>query len=56
MTLVEGGRVFGPAMKHQVKFSDELYLFNLSITQDDPRSVGGGGPSVVHEISTARHV
>ena len=45
-----------PVVEHQVKLSHEVYLFNRSVAQDNPRSMGGGGPSVVHEVSIASHV
>ena len=46
----------GPDVEHQVKFSHEVYLFNRPVAQDNPRSMGGGGPSVVHVVRVAGHV
>ena len=53
---MEGDRVICPAVKHQVKFSNEVYLFNGAVSQGNPGSMGGGGPSVVHHVSIPSHV
>ena len=45
-----------PAAKYHIEFSNKLHLPNGTITQDDPWPVGGGGPSVVHQIGIASHV
>ena len=53
---MKGDRVIGPAVKYQVEFSNKLHLPNGTTTQEDPLPVGGGGPSVAHQIGIASHV